>query len=294
MSTKPSARFAALALLLAVAASPVGCAISDSAPAGRRRGRTAESIVADTRTEFERAIFYKPRSDPSAASAAPPPTLAPLIMEQVLSGADDTAVPSFPAVRPAPPVTTDPGRPTLYFSVSTVRIDGLLYDQVTYFWRYVSTDRARMSNTPQDLGLRITIGHDGFPIVWELPPTRNGPHVLFVSTSLESQAARRFSQPLPGRRWSIERSVAERPNVVVARIIEDGPIPMGPYVYVSAAPDRDVTTLLCRCSPSQVSEIVATYEYDIIPVETVVDVAGFKMPPVKLEYLLRWPTAPQR
>ena len=228
MSTKPSARFTALALLLAVAASQVGCAISNSAPAVRRHGRTAESIVADTRTEFERAIFYKPRSDASAASDAPPPTLAPLIMEQVLSDADHAAVPSFPAVGPAPPVTADPRRPTLYSSASTVRIHGLLYDQVTYFWRYVSADRGRMSNTPQDLGLRITIGHDGFPIVWELPPTRNGSHVLFVSTSLESPAARRFSQPLPGRRWFIERGDAERPNVVVARIMERGPITMGP------------------------------------------------------------------
>ena len=56
--------------------------------------------------------------------------------------------------------------------------------------------------------------------------------------------------------------MAAAPDVVVAGIVEDGPIPMGPYVYVDAA-DQRVTTLLCRCSPSQVDRITDTGYYQL-------------------------------
>ena len=58
------------------------------------------------------------------------------------------------------------------------------------------------------------------------------------------------------------------PDVVVARIIDDGPVPMGPYVYLNALPSRAVTTALCRCSPSQVEAFIETRYYDLRPLET--------------------------
>ena len=56
--------------------------------------------------------------------------------------------------------------------------------------------------------------------------------------------------------------------MVAARIIDDGPVPMGPYVYLNAPPSRTVTTVLCRCSPSQVEAFIETRYYDLRPLET--------------------------
>ena len=113
-----------------------------------------------------------------------------------------------------------------------------------------------------------------------------------------------FGDPLPGRRFSIERAADEAPDVVVARIIDDGPVPMGPYVYLNAPPSRAVTTVLCRCSPSQVEAFIETRHYDLLPLETidssdgergwwagtlVYDESRRAAPGKPLDRILRWP-----
>ncbi len=91
--------------------------------------------------------------------------------------------------------------------------------------------------------------------------------VFFVSSSLELTAKESFKHVLPGRRFAIERPTDQAPAAIVAGTFEDGPIPMGPYVYLSA-PDRRITTVICRCSPSQVGEFVQSVYYELIPLET--------------------------
>ena len=54
---------------------------------------------------------------------------------------------------------------------------------------------------------------------------------------------------------------------VAATLLADGPIAMGPLVYQSLRPAA-VTTLLCRCMPSQVAETVNGMWYDIEPLST--------------------------
>jgi len=109
---------------------------------------------------------------------------------------------------------------------------------------------------------------DGFPCVWAILAAgfvrdHSAPlKLLFVSDSLEQAAAKAFGPPLPGRRYSIERDVGDAPTTVVPRIVEDGPIPMGPYVYL-AADTHALTTLLCRCEPSQARSFIETDYYDL-------------------------------
>ncbi|MFH1109147.1 MAG: hypothetical protein V1790_08145 [Planctomycetota bacterium] len=94
------------------------------------------------------------------------------------------------------------------------------------------------------------------------------------------------------------------PDVVVARLIDDGPAPMGPYVYLNAPPGRAVTTVLCRCSPSQVEAFIETRYYDLVPLETIDPSSGELMrwaatlvhgellrpvPGKSLGRILRWP-----
>ena len=76
-------------------------------------------------------------------------------------------------------------------------------------------------------GIRITLNSAGQPAIWEVLADGSGAELIFVSQSLEAAALAEFGKPLPGRRYAIERSVEEAPSVVVARVIDDGPMAHG-------------------------------------------------------------------
>jgi hypothetical protein len=214
-------------------------------------------------------------------------------------------------------------RSTIYCSTDVVRIAGGFYDQVTYVWRYAVKRIAGGSATHLNRGLRVTLGADGFPIVFEVLGKIDGADLVFVSESFEERAGDRYGDVHPQRRFAVERSVEQTPDVVVGRVVADGPIPMGPYVYMSgrlissennsstSPTDHLVTNIHCRCSPSQFDEIVETYEYDLVsmdglnaserkngisPVEVSAPVefpAPFVVPASRaLDEMLRWPVAP--
>ena len=153
-------------------------------------------------------------------------------------------------------------KPTLYATTVTTTIGGADHEQAVYVWRYPAPDGGERCISREGRGLRITLAQDGFPLVWEALSSDTRTMVLFIAESLEQAARREFGDPLPGGRFSIERAADETPDVVVARIIDDGPVPMGPYVYLNAPPSRAVTTVLCRCSPSQVEAFLETRYYD--------------------------------
>ena len=111
-------------------------------------------------------------------------------------------------------------------------------------------------------GIRITLNSAGQPVIWEVLADSSGAELFFVSQNLEAAAMAEFGKPLPGRRYAIERSVEAAPDVVVARVIDDGPVAMGPIVYLSAG-TRAVSTLICRCMPAQARKLLATSTYDL-------------------------------
>ncbi len=88
--------------------------------------------------------------------------------------------------------------------------------------------------------------------------------MIFVSEALEKAALAEFGAPMAGRRFAIERSQGEAPKVVVPRIIDDGPVPMGPTLYLMAG-KRSVSTLICRCMPAQAKALTATGSYQLEP-----------------------------
>ena len=49
-------------------------------------------------------------------------------------------------------------------------------------------------------------------------------------------------------------------------VLDDGPVPMGPIVYLEAG-TRLVGTIICRCMPSQVDEFTETPYYDLLPLD---------------------------
>jgi len=47
-------------------------------------------------------------------------------------------------------------------------------------------------------------------------------------------------------------------------VIDDGPVAMGPIVYLIAG-THSVSTLICRCMPAQAGKILSTSSYELLP-----------------------------
>jgi hypothetical protein len=256
----------------------IGCSVSrsyDPVVAARVRSRTT--------AEFALGVYYKPGDH---AMTGLERELVPLIIDEATSKkpARDTLI-----CTPAEQGICDSSGAAVYSATSTVSIVGQAYDQVLYVWFYHSIDAQVLGR-----GVRVVIGRDGFPMLWEALSPVDATRVFFVSRGLEEHAARQFGAVLPGRTFAIERSIQESPGVVVARILSDGPVPMGPWVYVGRSPAREIVTVLCRCMPSQVDEFVRTIKYDLQPFEAIPDgvyaewLRGLTSG-VVLTDLLRWP-----
>ena len=301
-------------------AGAVGLAGCEKEPAQKRFSNVPKSwhsVYQRTSTEFFQAVFFKPRGDATDGFEA---SLAPLIVQEV--SAEYDAIPAsdrFGAVRfdKQGQAVIDATLPTIYTASTETTVRDRTYRQLVYVWWYEpSIENKGDSLSPPMQGIRLTLGDDGFPIVVEAWASQgvvggeNIPHVLFVSRSFEALASEQFGPPLSGRRYSVERGIDETPDIVAAGLIEDGPIPMGPYVYLDAKV-KSVTTLLCRCSPSQVNRFVETDYYELQPLDRL-DAWGFEVlsrrgwvndrrrehekpdtaPPTRLhlERILHWPS----
>ncbi len=214
-----------LAVLLA------GCA-----HAPRLSTATRASIYERARLHFDRTVLVKPEE-----SERPEFKLAPLLLEEVTSENDAPGVPY-----------------TVYFWQTFARANDQALDQFNYVW--FDHQAGKHGRNPQ--GIRITFDRTGKPILWEPLRDDTGARILFVSQSLEAAAMTNYPAPLPGRRFWVERSVAEAPDTVVARIIDDGATPMGPILYLDAG-SQDVSTLICRCMDAQATEVTGIGLYGL-------------------------------
>lgn len=193
-----------------------------------------------TQVEFSTGILYKPNQDSAQSDAV---RFAPLILlnAEHAECAVENAVWTTSGLQERP-------------AQRCMRVD--------YGWQVRCPSPG--SATVEGYGLSIALGSDGFPLWARAARWSNGrfePETVFVSRSLEAAAIARYRSPAPGRAYVIERSLDEAPDQVVAGILEDGPVPMGPYVYID--PLRSgVVTIVCRCSPSQVGSITTTAAYE--------------------------------
>lgn len=235
-------------------------------------------------TEFSAAVFLKPRLDDLAGAEA---DLAPLIVEQAAESQTRETPHLFGAVatRRDGTLEVDTEDRVVYTGTALVRMGQPEYRQVIFVWAYPTAEATEAIHWR---GVRATIGADGFPLAWEILSSDTDERHLFVASSLQRAAVEAFGEPVQDRRFAIERHVGETPLTVVLRIIEDGPIPMGPYVYL-ADPAHEVTTLLCRCSPAQIGRFVAEGYYDLVPLESLDKRAIEWIPdPIDLSLHLRW------
>ena len=262
---------------------------------------TVQSIIDRSNIQFSRSRFYKPTSKDSELQSV----FSPLIVEQFR----ESRVHQVQKIRSASSIQNPQvdetnfellGHPTVYHYLSTVESGEVTFDAQGFVWLYVDYPECLPQLKPRVLvrGVRIVLGSDGLPSLWEALSDEYSPRVFFVSQSLEEAARAQYGDPLPGRNFSIERGLIETANVVVAKILDDGPVPMGPYVYEDASSRRSITTVHCRCSPSQFDEVVETVCYQLEPLESLdkkwlrehggVDLDKL-LNPEPLDKLFRWP-----
>jgi hypothetical protein len=232
---------------------------------------------------FERADLFKPQSGEVTGLMY---ELAPLILEERhVEG---------------PRGNPDQGPDlTVFVTQSTATLAGREFGQITYRWCYPWCRKESFGRVACGKSWRVvcvTLDEHGFPLVHEMLGDDEPLYRLFVSKSLERAAADEYGAPLPGRISSLERSLDEEPTTLVVRVLEDGPTPMGPIVYVSER-ERAIVGLICRCMPSQVNQIGRTGNYRLVepnPTEAagLAPVSSFDPDcddPSRLERILRWP-----
>lgn len=228
--------------------------------------------------EFAVACFFKPAEEKTNDLAF---TLAPLILQEV-SGATErlSRIDRFGTLDLSDGLSAlDPSRPAIYWQADTVQLNGKAHVRFTYVWCYAAAARgsergpatANPSPAPAEAGLalqgiRITLNTNGQPVIWEALADNSGAELIFVSQTLEAAALAEHGKPLPGRRYAIERSMKAAPRVIIARVIDDGPVAMGPFVYLSAG-TRNVNTLICRCMPAQAKKLLSTSNYELLPLQ---------------------------
>lgn len=236
--------------LLGIAAFTVGCESPRTQDSAALAAARAEVYTRD-KVEFAHATLHKPIDSWTDELGV---KLAPLLMEEV-RGAERKTFGHL--VSDGGKVTVSPSKPTAYFTKDEIWIKGVQRDQAVFLWFYQDAGEI----VPQ--GVRITLDSDGHPAIWEILNDRSGVRQIFVSRSLEAAAASQFGAALPNRSSSLEQSVADAPNVVVSRVISDGPMAMGPAIYLEQK-KHDVATLICRCMPPQAKEVTEATPYEIL------------------------------
>lgn len=205
-----------------------------------------QAIRTRTEAQFARALFLKPA--PSATATAQARQLAPLL---IIEAPGPNALPDWPGPN---------AHPQIFFRSGSATLNGRRHEQLTYWWTYPKGP-GRAASRAQ--GTRITLNSAGQPVIWEVLADSSGASLVFVAQSLEAQVVREVGPALEQRRFAVERSLRDAPNVVVARVIDDGPMPMGPIIYLRSD-THDVTTVSCRCMEAQAHALAGQLEYELV------------------------------
>lgn len=223
------------------------------------------------RREFAEADFFKP-----AAESADEDTIrmAPLIVREVAgdeAGQWRLGV-DLARLQGDESATADPR--VVYFHRDVVVIGGWEHNRLSYVWILQN----RESGELQWCGVRMVRGVDGRSVLSEVVASDATKREVFVAQTVEDRSWIEFGKPFAGRRYAVEASLEDAPDTFVTRVISDGPEPMGPFVYLEAN-GRDVTTLLCRCMPSQYEGVRKNAYYDLRSLnELDADMWGAKVP----------------
>ena len=253
-----------------------GCKPQQQAPLSASQ---RDAIQARATTNFESAWLFKPveagRESPIAVR------LAPILIRQVTQ---------TNATRPGREGLDWPDAPRLVVGeTGATVVNGRSHQQLGYTWTAPArtAPEAAGQTTQTTQGVRLTLNSNGAPVLWEVLEDLSGATVLYAAQSLERAARAEFGPPLPGRKFSIERNLAETSQIIVANVIEDGPLPMGPILYLQSE-SGDVAALICRCMPSQAQTLLGQEDYELNLADAK-NKTGRRFPPAQWELRLRLP-----
>jgi hypothetical protein len=214
-------------------------------------GCASRPVSPDPRQEAVRSFSAVQIWKPSAtALASPLAMLPPFILAETGSGFTQ---PMGLAMGSGAAVEATTNHSVVYVHSDTLALEGRAHARVTDWW---------VSAAGSAMGLRLTLNSAGAPVLWEVADHRWPRQLVFVARSLETAAAAAFGEPLPGRAVVIERSAESAPHTTVVRILEDGPVPMGPMVYVAGTPP-EVASVICRCMPAQAVAVAGMGEFEV-------------------------------
>ncbi len=201
-----------------------------------------ETWSAASKQTYDSARYFKPNTE-SASVSALALEFAPLVVQEAggMSSYGDAG--------------EENSSPAMIVDIKRVGMGDSDYDQITYQWLVSKKVR----------GLRITVGQDGFAAAIEVIQPGASHRRVFVSKSMEAAARAAYGEPLAGRRYAVEPTIESAPHVLVVGTFGDGPIPMGPFVYVNAA--IDVAAIRCRCSDSLVDAFSQESVYELLPID---------------------------
>lgn len=219
---------------------------------------TLTRIYSRATNEFTTAHFLKPAEpqDPDVTFK-----LAPLIIQEGIG--DKSFTEGFGALSLSNGmVVLDRSSPTVYVQVDQVEIGAKSHQRFTYLWCYSVGNPIHDDRALGIQGVRITTDFAGSPVIWEVLADESGLDLVFVAESLEAAAKRQWGKVQPGRRFVLEQARRKAPRTLVARMIADGPVPMGPIVYLQRN-TRNVSTLVCRCMPAQAKSLLTSSVYQL-------------------------------
>jgi hypothetical protein len=202
------------------------------------------------------ALGFGPRNQ--VEPGASPPVLyvhSDTVMISALDGPQSALTPALSHPMGEGARRAGEGNSALHPVDSPASLGERLRARVTYWW-------FGLSGNP--IGLRMTLNSEGAPVIWEVADQRMPAQLIYVAKSLEAQALAAFGKPLDGRQFAIEKPVKAAPRTVVVRVLEDGPVPMGPMVYLSGS---EVASVICRCMPAQAREVAGSGEFGVEPAE---------------------------
>jgi hypothetical protein len=261
-----------LVALLSVDGGVISCTKQTTTLATHQR----EAIQSRAATVFTNVVLFKPVEGGTESPLVI--QLAPLILLEVTQTntanlrRDEFGTPDSPS--------------QVGYEVGSTPVNQRSHQQFSYTWNYPARSPVGAAGQ-KNQGVRLTLNAAGAPVIWEVRADSSGAEIIYVAQSLELAARAEFGPPLPGRKFSIERDLAEAANIVVANVIEDGPMVMGPIVYLQRE-TRDVTAVICRCMSAQFHTLVGQAEYELVAWQATNGLAaGF--PAVPLEARLRLP-----
>jgi len=255
------------ALLSAILVFNLGCTHLNTAKSSEKAAISSASnrIEEAAYRDFHGGFIYRPLPI-SELEDEPNLKLAPLLLWECYQLQADLK-PQFFKLTLDPTtsqvVWEESGIPVVYMDEESLDAGGEAWTVRNYVFR-VGFD----GKDPESQALRIWHAPNQMPVLWEILQKATSFHLVYLSEDWEMRI-RSIQTGSPGGNQIQAVDLSAWPyEILVPRLLSDGPIPMGPWVYMGAGTVQ-IEALLCRCMESQLLPPVETFDYQLIPTSTV-------------------------